>query len=126
MRIINHNNNIKLVYNTKIVRKKKQYKTKSGTNHYYFYQGFLPFEVEEYLQLIDKQLYFYEKDNKVYLTGREPREESYLIRLQKANQYTLPSKLFTPSEHKIIILKVDFAKIDPYMKQSGLISVRLE
>lgn len=128
MRIINHNGHFKLIYNSKIIKKTRRYNTKKeGTKEYKFYQGYFPRELEEYLQLKDRTLYFYQDDNnRVCITGKPPIEESTTIRIQSANQFSIPRMFFPNVTGKTLILTLDLVLYDPYMKREGLLTIKLQ
>lgn len=129
MRIINHNGKIKLSYLSKIVKKEKKYTKKNGDITVTpFFQAYFPEELVEYLQIQNKILYFYEQDQKVYITGAEPEDiDSVKIKLQSANQFSIPKKFFKfTNSYENINLKLDFEKYDKYLNQQGLLSLKLK
>ena len=129
MRILNHDGNIKLSYSSKIVKKQRKYTKKNGdVTITPFYQAYFPEELIEYLQVKENTLYFYEQEKKVFITGVEPTDvDSVKIKVQSANQFSIPKKLFPfVNDFDNINLKIDFAKYDNYLGQYGLLMLKLK
>ena len=99
-----------LTWDTKLLIKDVSRKRKNGSIHHnIFYMGALPKEVLELLKPVDKNIYFYLKNDKIYLTAVEPKIDFEQIKIQKVNRhYSLPSRYFDiRKDNQIINLKLD-------------------
>lgn len=90
--------------------------------------AYLPVEIESYIGIKDKNIFFYEDNGKVLITSKEPEGHYEKVILQKGNQFSLPRRIFTEitEEDERVILTLDLGVKDPYTKQEGLLSIKLE
>lgn len=122
MEIIERKGQICLKYTYKIQKKEVIKKNKGKTLNKY-YQAFMPSELVDYFKL--KDLFFYEKEGKVYIINTEPPVEFKKIKLQKNNMFSIPRMFFNPAEFDFIHLIVDFSKVDYFKNGLGCLQVEL-
>ena len=101
-----------ITWNTKILTKKSKRKLKNGgTLENIWYEGALPQPLMDLMITNDRNLYFFQEKNKIYITGQKPEKYSYeVIKVQKANRhYSLPRALFNVhKDNTFINLTLDF------------------
>lgn len=104
---IDENNNV-LTWDTKLLIKDSVRNRKSGkVYHNIFYMGSLPKPILDLIQPQENIIYFYQQDDKNYLTAIKPENTNYeTIKIQKVNRhYSLPKRYFNlHNDNKIIRL----------------------
>lgn len=129
LRIINHDNRIKITNQSKVIHKSKKRKLKNGTtSEYHFYQFSIPDPFLEYIHA-DGKVYAYEDDGKCYLSGSEPEDlfNYKELKVQASRQVSLPRDFFpSVTADDEIVLKLDFERFDKYSGRKGLLSLKLK
>lgn len=125
MKIIEKNGRIILEYTSKINKKTIKRKNKAGTINI-MYQGVIPQEIIDYFKVKERVLFFYKKDDKVYITSRMPTIEHQIIKIQKNNQFSIPTGFLNPSEAEQLILTLDLSRVDEYKHGLGLLQIEVK
>ena len=111
--IANGTNNIKLIYESKINKSEVIRKNKARTvNKLYIFH--FPQELQEFLSIHDRDIYFYENEDRVYLTSCPPTCEYMRLKISKSNKVSVTTQYFNPAEFDNVRLEVDLTSEDPW------------
>lgn len=101
MKIINNNGNWKLQYTYKIITNRHK---RDDNTPYYFYTTQLSYEIINYFKTCI--FYVYKKDEKLYLTTKEPTDYVYK-KIKARNKYTQSKIRVIPLNPKLFNLTGD-------------------
>lgn len=131
---IQKDNHLTIEVHQKLILKNETYKTKQdGTRKYTYYDTTLPHVIIEYLQPENNTLYFYIKNDQIYLTSHSPGSlyESFPTKITKlsntSNILNVPiniTELY--GECNNIIFTFDPCNTDFFTGKRGEISVTIK
>jgi len=123
--IANDKNTIKLEYNYKINKRQVIRKNKGRTINKLYVFNF-PQELQDFLNIQDRDIYLYENEDKVYLTSMPPACEYMHLKISTSNKVSVTTQYFNPAEFDNVRLVVDLTSKDPWRSGAlGLVCMSL-
>ncbi len=111
--IANDKNTIKLEYNYKINKRQVIRKNKGRTINKLYVFNF-PQELQDFLNIQDRDVYLYENGDNVYLTSMPPACEYMRLKISTSNKVSVTTQFFNPAEFDNVRLVVDLTREDPW------------
>lgn len=126
MKIKVENRHPLIIFTHKITKKTVQRKNKAQTVNI-FYMTILPKELQAFMEILNNEIFFYQKDNTVYITSRPPSVDYHRIKIQKNNQISIPKKYFNPAQYTSVIYTLNLGAPDGWRHgRLGLLSMELK